>query len=259
MSIKQLAVFSMVLTLLVTGCSGAGTPASAATAATTPTSVPASDPVFKTPEEAITYYFEGLQQSDVQKILAACAINEMSEKYKFAGYVDRLGGVIQPSFAQAPTDYPLYVEANKLQLSAQILNRVKMFAYGLLSAEKIDDSTSLLKLDGSKATDFVKAVDPGRLAKLEVKQIVPANKRLMSDAKYLANAAKVANIYGADESTERVVLFSFDQTDYLLGFTLLRYGDSWKINTQTSALAGTSVMGLPQPTTAQEFENLTNK
>ena len=129
MRTRQLVVFSAALALLLAGCSPVGAPASSA-----PTPTPVSEVVFKSPEDAINAYFDGLKQNDVQKILRACAVNEMSEKFDFAGYVDRLGGALQPSIAQAPTDYPLYIEANKLQLSSQILNRVKMFAYSLLSA-----------------------------------------------------------------------------------------------------------------------------
>ena len=65
----------------------------------------------------------------------------------------------------------------------------------------------------------------------------------MNDARYLENAARLASIYGADESTERVALFSFEGNYYYLGFTLLRYGDNWKISSQTSPLAGTSALG----------------
>jgi hypothetical protein len=33
----------------------------------------------------------------------------------------------------------------------------------------------------------------------------------MNSAQYLENAGQIARIYGADESTERVALFSFEQ------------------------------------------------
>jgi hypothetical protein len=218
-----------------------------------------SAPVFKTPEDAITHYFAGVAQSDVQKIKQACAIDEMSEKFKFDQYAERLRAFL-PTQSQAPAEYPLYVEANKLQLSSQIFNRVKMFAYSLLSNEEVDEgATVVLDADAStRMKQFIQDVDPKGLAQLELKKIGLPNKTLMSDARYLENAAKLASIYGADESTERVALFSFEGNDYYLGFSLLRYGDNWKISSQTSPLAGTSALGTPQPTTVEEFEKMIN-
>jgi hypothetical protein len=58
---------------------------------------------------------------------------------------------------------------------------------------------------------------------------------------------------------ERVVLFSFDQNDCYVGFTLLRYGDNWKIGNQVAHLVNTNALGTPAQTTVQEFENLMNK
>ena len=37
--------------------------------------------VFKTPEDAITLYMQGIAESDIDKILQACAIDEMSENF----------------------------------------------------------------------------------------------------------------------------------------------------------------------------------
>ena len=51
-------------------------------------------------------------------------------------------------------------------------------------------------------------------------------------------------------------MLSFEDKDYLLGFTLLRYGDSWKVTYQTSNLAGTSALGTVEPTTPEEFAGL---
>jgi hypothetical protein len=229
--------------VLVTGCSGTA-------------SSPISSVTFKTPEEAIAYYFEGIAQSDAQKILQACAINEMGEKFKFALYTERLRALL-PTQSLSPTDYPLYVEANKMQLTSQILTRVKIFAYSLLSHEDIAEGKTIV-MDTERINNFMKDVDPKKLSGLEVKKIGLPDKTRMSDAKYLENAAQLASIYGADEYTERVALFSFDGNDYYLGFTLLRYGENWKISSQTSALSNANALGAPEKTTPDEFERMIN-
>ncbi len=253
MQIKRIIIFIALLALLVAGCSGANAPASTSP---TPTLPPASDAVFKTPDDAIQHYFEGLAQNDVHKILEACAVNEMSEKFKFDLYTDRLQYLI-PIQSESPAEYPFYAELNKPQITSQILMRVKIFAYSLLSGEEVDTGKAI-KMDAAGTSKFMKDVDPKKLSNLKVEKIAPPNKTLMNDAKYLENADKIAKIYGADESTERVALFLFDQNEYYLGFTLLRYGDNWKISAQTSPLANTNPVGSPTKTTAAEFENMTN-
>ena len=255
MQTKRIAILIVFLALITAGCSGAGTPV---TASATPTPAQASDVVFKTPEEAITSYLEGVAQSDIHKISQACAINEMSEKFKFDLYTEWLGGAFMPLQSLSPTDYPFYVETNKMQLSSQIFTRVKILAYSLLSSEKVADGVVITGMDAGRISSFMKDIDPKRLSSLGVKEIGLPNKTLMNSAKYQATAAKMASIYGADESTERVALFSFEKNYYELGFTLLRYGENWKISNQVSNLAGTNALGAAQKTTVEEFESMIN-
>jgi hypothetical protein len=215
---------------------------------------PARDMVFATPEEAVVYYFEGVAEADLHKILQSCAIDEMSEGFRFDLYTERLG-VLLPVQSLAPADYPLYVETNQIQLSAQISNQVKILTYSLLSAEEVAEAKPI-QIDAARANNFKNDINPARLAQLEVVKIGTPEKELMASAKHQENAAKLAHIYGADESTERVALFSLEGNYYYLGFSLLRYGDNWKISSQVSQLAGTNVLGSPETTTVEEFERL---
>ena len=64
----------------------------------------------------------------------------------------------------------------------------------------------------------------------------------------------MAATYGADEGTDRLALISFEGGHYAIGFSLLRFGGEWKVNTQSSAIAGTSNWGVPARTTPEEFE-----
>jgi hypothetical protein len=221
--------------------------------ATTPKQI--NDVVFKTPEESITSYMEGVAQGDLGKILQACAINEISENFKFDLYIERMQALLPQT--QSPSDYPFYAELNKVQLSSQISNQVKFLAYSLLSTEAVGE-INVIRMDEEQANKFTKEIDPQRLAQLKVEKIGLPDKALMTGDKYLENATKIARIYGADESTERVVLFSFEDNYYLIGFTLLRYGENWKISTQTSAIADISGAGIPKKTTVDEFEGMIN-
>ncbi|MBN1679777.1 MAG: hypothetical protein JW966_05760, partial [Anaerolineae bacterium] len=212
------------------------------------------DVSFKTPEEAITFYMQAVAQGDVPKIMQACAINEMSEKFRFDLYIERLRA-LHPT-APAPSDYPFYAEMNKAQLSWQILFQARNLAYGLLLTEKelVEGYTVLMEPEG--ATQFINEVDPERLAQLQVTKIGVPNPELVSSERNQDNWNRQAQIYGADELTERVVLLLFEGNYYYVGFTLLRYGENWKISNAASLLAGTTSLGVPQITTEEEFQEL---
>ena len=232
-----------------------GTPMTAAPSQTPDQAV---DVTFKTPEEAITYYLDGVAQNNLSKILQACAINEMGGKFNFGLQVERLGGVVAPGQFLSPSDYAFYAEINKMTVSSQILSQVKFFAYGLLSSEKVDDGSLIIHMDTQRVNKFIKDVDPRKLSTIEIKKIGLPNKTLMNDPKYIENATKSASVYGADESTERVALFSFEQSYYYIGFTLLRYRENWKISSQSSPLANTNVLGTPIKISADEFDSMIN-
>ena len=211
--------------------------------------------VFTRPEDVINYYFEGVIQADTDKIIAACAINEMGENFRFDLFTERVGYLTFTTLS--PTDYPLYVELNKAQLTQEILNRVKFFAYSLLSEEETYTGKTIL-MDVERTNKFMREVNPEKLTEIEIQKIELSNKSLMSESRYIENATKIANIYGADESTERVVLFIFDNNYYYVGFSLLRYGENWKISSQVSPMANTIALGAAQEITVEEFEAMIN-
>ena len=214
-----------------------------------------SDVSFKTPEEAITFYIQGVAQGDVPKLMQACAIDEMSERFRFDLYVNRLQALTPQ--APAPSDYPFYAEMNKAQFSWQILFQARNLAYGLLTTEEgVLEGRTVIYKDPEETTRFMNEVDPERLAQLQVTQIGVPYPELASSERNLENWDRQAQIYGADELTEWVALLLFEGDYYYVGFTLLRYGDNWKISSANSALGYTNALGTPQKTTEEEFQEL---
>lgn len=246
MQTKRISIVILLLLCIALSCSQMATPIATADQITSV--------VFKTPEDTITSYFEAIAENNSQKILQSLAINEMSENFHFDLYTERVG-IFIPTLSLAPSEYPLYVEANKMKLSGELMDQMKFFAYSLLSTEPVDESVPI-KLDPERIKSFMEDVDPGRLSSLEIKSIDLANKKTMNTTQYLENAAVIARVFGADESTERVALFLFEEKYYYVGFTLLRYGESWKISRQNSAMAGTNALGIAHSTTPEEFETM---
>jgi hypothetical protein len=211
---------------------------------------------FATPEDAVREYLAGVAAGDVERILGASAIEEMSSGFDFASLARRLRTLMLTTFL-APSEYPFFADMDRELVAARLLSQVRMLVYSLLSEEPIDGSPIILE-DPARAERFVAQVDPSRLANLTVEDIRFSNAAFADDERWLANAAATAATYGADELTERLVLFSLDGKLYDLGFTLLRYGDGWKVSDQVANLAGTSTLGAARPTTAEDYDRATS-
>ena len=217
-------------------------------------STPATASEFRTPEEAIASYVGGVAQRDLAQVLDATAIEEMRDGFDFVAYVERLRALV-PSMP-APADDPFFADLNAAQFTAAIAGQVKFLTYGLLTTSKVIEAKTV-QMDAEGAAGFVAELDATRLSRLTIEAIRMPSPTLMASERYVANAGKQALVYGADESTERVVLLRFEGLHYGIGFTLLRFGESWKISNQSSPIAGTSNLGAPAPTTPEAFMQAT--
>ena len=229
------------LTLALVAAFAAGTPAAA------------ESPGFATPEDAVTEYLAGVAAADADRILATVAVDEVSTHFDFPASVDRLQAMLLSS-SLAPSDYPLFVELDRARRTDLILSQVTNLAYGLLTGIT-DITAAIVPADRASAQTFVDQVDPSRLAGIRVVAIRPH--KGASDTRTLATWAKSAAIYGADELTDRLVLITFDNELYGIGFELVRYGDSWKVLEQDSPLSGVNSIGTAEPMTANAYDDHT--
>ncbi len=211
---------------------------------------------FFSPEAAIRHYFIGITNNDFDSLMQASAIQEMSQGFNLDVSAERLGDMIFPNTSLAPSSYPFYVEVNKAQLSAELMTRVKTFSFSLLSGLPV--TASPIPLDAEASGNFIEAVNPERLSSIVIQKISHPAEALLSNERYLETIKANASIYSADELTERVVLFSFEDKTYYLGFTLLRFGTGWKISAQISPLANTDSLGTAQELSPEDFEALIN-
>lgn len=211
-------------------------------------------PAPATPEDAVRAYMAGVTGADFDAIVEAVAIDEVAEGFRFDLQVDRFQAYVP--FSLAPAAYPFYVDVNRALRTEQVARQVLNLAYSLLSSETIDGNI-IAPADQAWAEDFTRQVDPSRLATLTVVDVGIANEAAMQGERYQQNAELQARSYGADELTERVALFYFEDGLYYVGFTLVRYGDGWKVFDQTAPMAGTTSLGTAVPTTLDDWEALT--
>jgi hypothetical protein len=199
-----------------------------------------------TPEAAIAAYIDGVVAHDLDAILAATSVEPMSENFDLEAYVDRLR-VLNVSVPAPATD-PMYVAINRASFTAKIAEQVQFLTYGLLSATGVDKGRSL-QMDRAGASAFVNELDLSRLDGLNMLQIFEFEYPADRKDRYLASIAAQALTFGADEKVERGAVLEFEGARYIVGFTLLRYGDTWGVSSQSSDVMGTSSLGSPEQIT----------
>jgi hypothetical protein len=245
----------VVAALTVAAMAAPGAAAFAADAS--PAARPAPAALLTAPEDAVREYLAGLAATDVPRILGAAAIDEIAEGFDFVEQIDRIQAFV-PSLRMAPAEDPFWVELNRVTRTGEVLDRVRYLIYSLLTDETIDGNP-IAPVDRAWAQAFALQVDPERLAGLAVLDIGVANREMLESEGTLEILARQARVQSADELTERVALVSFEGDLYVVGFTLGRFGDEWKVVNQFAPVSGMDALGTAKPTTQEAWEELTSE
>ena len=209
---------------------------------------------FNTPEKTIEYFVDALKENNIAKAFEACAINEYSEKYNFTAFSKRLNAMILHQ-SLAPSEYPMFVELNKLERTYRVIMQIKFFCYCMLSSEKVDGLV-IGNPGDERIAAFIASADPSRLKNLKIIDTSFAAPRLKNNERLVKTFTEQAQIFGADEKTELIVLYKLENKYYLGGFSLLRYGKIWKIESLASSLANISPVEVIKESSLSEFEAL---
>ncbi|MBS1182027.1 MAG: hypothetical protein H6Q99_1907 [Proteobacteria bacterium] len=216
---------------------------------------------FKTPEEAITAFMDALKKQDFEAILATTAVDRMSSGYDFVAQAEQIK-VIMPYYAM-PTSDPFFISVNKAIYTAEFARSVQYFTYSLMMTNNpvIIDAlreghTYANPNYPTAARDMFDAVQAKRLSELSISKIGTPLPEKVNSERQQRLFSKHAKIFQGDAATERVALLSFDGLDFLVGFSLIRYGDDWLVERMMSWIAETSLFAPAKRITPDEFEAL---
>ena len=237
-----LAVFAMVLLVLALAPASASAPPEAGTNVA---------PAFSTPEDAVRHFCEALAANDFEMAMEACAVREQAVGFDFPGYVDRLK-VHMPLLNPAPSTSGLYQDLNTATVLGNFANQMKMLIYSFFVSDGMDGKP-VTPADRAYAEVFEKAVDAEKLANLKLLRVDPPMKSILESGKNIENFTKMAKLHGAEEMTERIVLYELDGQTFLGGFVCYRYASGWKIFRLGSSLAGLSATGAAEAVTIQDY------
>lgn len=208
---------------------------------------------FATPEDAIRHFYEALAANDFDKAIEACAVREQAESFDFPGSVERLK-MHMPFVNMAPSTCEMFRDLNNTATAGAFAGQIKIMVYSFFVTEGLDGKPVMA--DRNYAENFAKAVDPQKLHDLKLLRVDPPVKSLLESTKNVENFTKAAKIYGAEEQTERIVLYELNGETYAGGFGLYRYASGWKICRLNSNLAGQPSYGTVTKMTEQEYEGL---
>ena len=210
----------------------------------------AAEKDFESPEAAIAHFIGGLASNDFHKALQACAIGSQAAAFDFKKLARRLDAIVWTSML-APSNHALYVRLNEAELISRIARQVKFFCFSLLS-EEVDFFAMVPQPSDERLDGFLKASNPARLSTLKIVKIgAPA---VLKQTKIRNTLMESAKSYGAQDSTERLVLLEFEQKTFGEGFQLFKYGRAWRINSLSAPILNTAASGAAGRVSAEQFE-----
>src|SRR5690554_4600785 len=112
---------------------------------------------------------------------------------------------------------------------ANLSRKIKVFCYSILSTEK-EDYCVVHSPNEKRLSAFIDSSDPAGLSELEIVSIDKPD--ILESDQHKANEIRKIKCFGADDGTDRIVLFKIkgESGFYFIGFHLLKYGESWKID-----------------------------
>lgn len=206
---------------------------------------------YATPEETIEVFTERVADRDVDGALSTWAGEKQAASLDLVGTLERLRAFAPYDSTILPSDDPAFAELAGTIRAGVAADQLRRMTLSVLLPD-IDLTVTTTLDDGDvTAQGIADALDYARLASLRIERLDAVE----GPEQYDENLTRLAELVGADERREYVVLYECEGETYLGGVGVLRYGDEWSIDTLSALLAGTPV-ALLEPTTVEEYEDL---
>lgn len=201
---------------------------------------------FKTPKAALTSFYDGLRENDLEKMMAASYL-DYADHYDYLTLAKSMGILSAHAPYGAPKEYDIYREMTKISLEGQFVLELRNLFYSLLLDEPYREMITSygmpVRIEEGDIDVFKKQVDPARLSDLKVERIVSADKITgLTEIPQQYVEDRLKN-FSADDYEEFVVFLSLDNKEYVACATLLKFGSDWRILTLSSITADIPLSG----------------
>lgn len=208
---------------------------------------------FDTPEEALTYYMEGLRDLNFEQMLGAFAWETQIEHYDLKAFLEHTGVYTSITYPSMPSlndfIFSANVNATRADQSKLIYQSIVSYLLGKDSPANTGHPVSFKK-DSDDIAVFLQQFDNGKLEKLsQMSNIRFLSPDEVTDGKFsnernLKTFAKMTARYGADETVNLVGVADVgDETLYCFP-TICRYGSKWylvSLSSMTSNILNVSI------------------
>jgi hypothetical protein len=163
--------------------------------------------------------------------------------FNYDAYSRRLQAML-PVMSPSPSQSAVFAQLNRISMLSTLSRQVKMMLYSLLTDldENEMSGQTIANPDDGRISSFINSCDSRKISGLAVLKIkLPA--AVMNDDRARKIAVEQAKCYGADDSTERIVLYKLNESYYWGGVHLFKYGKYWRIDILCSAYANSSPLG----------------
>lgn len=194
---------------------------------------------FHTPEAAIEYFIQCVNNKDYDCALRACAADKIAAGYDYEAMTNRLR-MMQP-MGYLPSEYAMYAMYNKRWAELQILRQLSWMTFSVILPEKYEaflEGQAVFNIDFGGVVDDM---NPEKMQEIEIVEIGKSD--LLDEERTQENFEGQAKIWGAQHMTMRSVLYDIGGEYYVGGFQLLEYNRSWLINALSDVLTGQSPLG----------------
>lgn len=194
-------------------------------------------PGWDTPEAAVSFYLEGLQEQDVDKMIGAYAVETYVDQFDLTAQITRIG-------VHTTSMTPNMPNANHLLRTINIEARkneiVQFVLYHMISICLPGQDFSQLTTFENESVDveakaFVEGLQQGfnsvDFSTLKILLFVEPEliSELYASERNQQNMKAQIAPYGAEEARSVVALFTIDDKLYVLCCDVMRYGDLWYI------------------------------
>jgi hypothetical protein len=216
-----------------------------------------SEKNFETPEAAIKHFVERLAANDLAGAFESCNINEM-DRFDFKAFTKRLQAMV-PVTSPAPSQSLVLLQINRISQLGFLARQTKLMIYCLLTDLNENELNGQMidNPDDKRISSFIDSCDSQKLAGLTVVKIKLAS-HFMKEESARKIFIEQAQTYGADDATERIILYKLNESYYLGGMRLLKYGRYWRIDNLNYNYANMSSLRLLQNITSDvdEFDQI---
>ncbi len=181
----------------------------------------ADDDGYKTPEDAVKAFAKALAKNDLDDALDTFCIEEQARSYDMGGWLQKTQAYDAIHMTQpAPNSNEMFRDINESVLEGFVARQIFLLCGGFF-ADKLFLEQPVAGDAKQWASNLALRIDPARLRDLKVDSI-----EVPQDAgDFPARAALI----GAEEATQRTVVFALGDTRREVNLWLARYGKRWYI------------------------------